>query len=240
MEHEVKQRTAAFGLGALAVAAVGLAYASFRSDIQAQTDRISGRSHLVLTEFGPIEFAVRGSGPPFLMIHGTGGGFDQALRFTEGLSGYQVIAPSRFGYLRSAFPPDPSSERQADAYAELLGHLHIEKLPVAGGSAGAFSAVQLALRHPERTSALILILPAANVRGRDPVEMSGLAEFMVRRMTMSDFLFRSATKIARKQMVGEGGHIWVGHERDLWREVASFAAENAPAESASNGAGQSR
>src|SRR3954453_15915269 len=36
---------------------------------------------------------------------------------------------------------DPSSEDETDAFAELLDSLHIEKLPVAGGSAGALSAV---------------------------------------------------------------------------------------------------
>jgi dienelactone hydrolase len=40
------------------------------------------------------------------MIHGTGGGFDQGLLFARRLvdAGYRVIAPSRFGYLRSDFP----------------------------------------------------------------------------------------------------------------------------------------
>ncbi len=170
--------------------------------MQEQSRRLSGRSEVVATSFGRLEYATRGQGPPFLMIHGTGGGFDQGLTFAEGLSGFRVIAPSRFGYLRSDFPADPSPERQADALAELLDRLRIDKAVVAGGSAGVLSAVQFALRHPERTSALVLIVPAANVRDRDPVEMSATAEFLVRQLTTSDFLFWSAAKISRDRMTG--------------------------------------
>ena len=32
-----------------------------------------------------MEYAIAGTGPPVLMIHGTGGGFDQGLAFAEPL-----------------------------------------------------------------------------------------------------------------------------------------------------------
>jgi 2-hydroxy-6-oxonona-2,4-dienedioate hydrolase len=177
---------------------------AFDQDERAAVGRLSGRSEVIATSFGPLEYAIAGRGPPVLMIHGTGGGFDQGLTFTERLLpyGYQVIAPSRFGYLRSDLPANPSSEHQADAFVELLDSLHIARLPVAGGSAGALSAVQFALRHPDRTSALILIVPAANVRGTDPVKMSTLQEFIVRRLATSNFLFWAGSKAARNQMIG--------------------------------------
>lgn len=194
------KRALLLALGALLAAAVAVSLLESR-DIRAAQERVTGRSHVVRTEAGALEYAVRGTGRPFLMIHGTGGGFDQGLTFTERLRGFRVIAPSRFGYLRSDFPADPSSERQADAFAELLDHLKIDKLPVAGGSAGALSAVQFALRHPERTSALILVVPAANVRNRDPVEMSPLMQWVVRRLMTSDLLFWSAMKLARDRMI---------------------------------------
>ena len=194
------KRPLLLALGSLLVVAATVAVLETRA-VSAAEQRVSGRSHTVQTESGTLEYAVRGTGQPFLMIHGTGGGFDQGLTFTEALAGARVIAPSRFGYLRSDFPSDPSSERQADAFAELLDHLKINKLPVAGGSAGALSAVQFALRHPQRTSALVLIVPAANVRGRDPVEMSPLTQWLVRRLTMSDFFFWSAMKLARDRLI---------------------------------------
>lgn len=114
----------------------------------------------------------------------------------------RVIAPSRFGYLRSNFPADHSSEAQADAFVELLDHLRLAKVVVAGGSAGALSAVQFALRHPDRTSALVLIVPAANVEGHDPNEMSPMQEWVVRRLVTSDFFYWSGRKVAPKKLIG--------------------------------------
>jgi len=177
---------------------------AFSRDIDMARRRTEGRSDVMTTSFGRLEYAATGTGPSLLMIHGTGGGFDQGLTFTEGLvrRGHRVIAPSRFGYLRSDFPDDPSSERQADAFAEMLDRLGIDRLAVAGGSAGALSAVQFALRHPDRCSALILVVPAANVRGTDPVEMTRLQRFLVGKMTTSDFLFWAGSKSMRDAMIG--------------------------------------
>ena len=186
---------------AIGAAAVGW---SFRSDIRNARENLEGRSKTIRTADGAMEYAVAGSGPPLLMIHGTGGGFDQGLLFTEKLAakGVKVIAPSRFGYLRSSFPADHSSEAQADAFVALLDHLKLDKVVIAGGSAGALSAVQFALRHPERTRGLILIVPAANVEGHDPNEMSPSQEWLVRELTKSDFLYWTARQVAPKQLIG--------------------------------------
>ncbi len=193
---------------AVAVAALlcsgAFVWFAFIRDFDAARRRTAGRSEVLATSFGQLEYAVSGTGPLVLMIHGTGGGFDQGLTFTEGLvrRGFRVVAPSRFGYLRSDFPNDPSSERQADAFAEMLDKLGIDRVPVAGGSAGALAAVQFALRHPDRCSALVLVVPAANVRGTDPVEMTALQQFLVREMTTSDLLFWTGVKLLPDQMIG--------------------------------------
>jgi pimeloyl-ACP methyl ester carboxylesterase len=113
------------------------------------------------TAAGPIEYAEKGAGSPLLSIHGAGGGFDQGLanaaEFVD--EGFRIIAPSRFGYLRTPLPPDTSPAAQADAHAALLSNLNIFKAIVAGVSAGARSAVELALRHPDSVTALVLIVP---------------------------------------------------------------------------------
>ena len=188
-------------LVAAAAIAAGLAY---RADLREAQRRVAGRSAVIQTRYGAMEYAEQGEGPPLLMIHGTGGGFDQGLSFSRDIiaDGIRVIAPSRFGYLRSSWPSDPSSERQADAFVDLLDRLRLRKVAVAGGSAGALSAVQFALRHPERTSALILIVPAANVEGHDPNEMSPLQEWLVRRLITSDFLFWTGKELMGRQLIG--------------------------------------
>lgn len=192
------------GLGAAVVLGGGDLITRFRRAVRTAEQRVSGRSIVVPTRFGNLEYAVAGAGRPLLMIHGTGGGFDQGLGFSQGLigRGLRVVAPSRFGYLRSDFPGDPSSENQAEALVELLDHLQIERLTIAGGSAGALAAAQLALRHPDRCAGLILLVPAANVHGRDPVRWSALQERLVRALLASDFLYWSALRTMPKRLIG--------------------------------------
>lgn len=190
-------------IAALVTLGAGCAVYDYLATVRKAEQRISGRSIVLPTSTGRMEYAVAGRGTPVLMIHGTGGGFDQGLTFTKRLlpHGFRVIAPSRFGYLQSDFPPDPSSERQADAFVELLDHLGIDRIAVAGGSAGALSAAQFALRHPERCAALIMVVPAANVRNRDPVRMTPTQEYAVRQLTGSNLLFWTATRVAQDQMI---------------------------------------
>jgi pimeloyl-ACP methyl ester carboxylesterase len=113
------------------------------------------------TVSGPIEYASAGTGPPLLLVHGASGGYDQGLLIGTAVagSGIRVIAPSRFGYLGTPLPRDASAAAQADAHAALLDVLGVERAVVAGVSAGAPSAVQLALRHPDRVGGLVLLSP---------------------------------------------------------------------------------
>jgi len=108
-----------------------------------------------------MEYAERGVGVPILSIHGAGGGYDQGMDNALDLVGehFRIIAPSRFGYLGAPIPVDTSSAAQADAFAALLRTLKIRRTIVVGVSAGARSAIEFALRHPDSVSALILIVP---------------------------------------------------------------------------------
>ena len=191
-------------LAGAALVGGGLTRRAFTRDLRALEARLRGRSRLLATRFGDLEFADVGEGAPLLMIHGTGGGFDQGLRFADRLltAGLRVIAPSRFGYLRSAFPEGASPERQADAFVALLDHLRIDRLPVAGGSAGALSAAWFARRHPDRCTGLVLLVPAANVAGRDPVTMPGWQTWAMDRLLGSDALFWSACRLMPRQLIG--------------------------------------
>jgi pimeloyl-ACP methyl ester carboxylesterase len=110
-----------------------------------------------------MQYGETGRGTPLLSIHGAGGGFDQGLANVADLvdGEFRVIAPSRFGYLGTPVPEDASPEAQADAHAALLDALGVDSSVVVGISAGARSAIALAAHHPERVSALILIVPAS-------------------------------------------------------------------------------
>lgn len=146
------------GVLAIAVFAVYLSYSAEISRMRARTES-SGR--VAETNIGRMEYAEKGAGVALLSIHGAGGGYDQGLDNALDLVGehFRIIAPSRFGYLGSDIPVDTSSAAQADAFAALLRTLKVKKAIVVGVSAGARSAIEFALRHPDFVSALILIVP---------------------------------------------------------------------------------
>ena len=145
--------------GGGSLAAGGSLALRYRHDIDAARARLAavGRT-AISTAFGAVEYADRGAGEPVLAIHGIFGGCDQGLLSVDDLlPGRRVIAPSRFGYLGSALPPGGSPADQADAYAALLDRLGIASGDVIAFSAGATSALQLALRHPGRVRHLAVM-----------------------------------------------------------------------------------
>jgi pimeloyl-ACP methyl ester carboxylesterase len=157
---------------------------------------------LAQTRCGPIEYGIAGTGPPLLFVHGAGGGFDQGLAFGADLAaaGFRVIAMSRFGYLRTPLPADASAAAQADAHASLLDALGIPRAAILGGSAGAPSAMQFALRHPDRTSALVLAVPAAyapRADGTSALTVPAGTQPLFSTALRSDFLFWAASLLLR-------------------------------------------
>lgn len=192
-------------LGAI-VAGLSAAMYCYQRDIQQARDRVASGSRIAQTPCGPIEYAVAGDGPPVLVVHGAGGGFDQGLDIGTPLveHGFRVIAMSRFGYLRTPLPADASPAAQADAHACLLDTLGIERVAVAGASAGAPSSMQFALRHPKRITALVMLVPAAYVPrpgGAPPVTTPSGTGFLIDMGLRSDFLFWAASRLARRTMI---------------------------------------
>jgi pimeloyl-ACP methyl ester carboxylesterase len=191
----------------LAAVAVAATYAVYRRDIDRSFERIASGSQIVQTPCGPIEYASAGEGDAVLVVHGAGGGFDQGMDIAKGLAagGMRVIAMSRFGYLRTPLAADASAAAQADAHACLLDALGIKRAAIFGISAGAPSSMQLALRHPERTRALVLMVPAAYVPragGAPSLKTPPWAGFLFDTALRSDFLFWAAIRLAPRAMIG--------------------------------------
>lgn len=151
-------RLALLLLGVFAAIVAGL----HLRDMAAIRARLAGASVVIETRAGPIEIAREGAGAPMLVIHGAGGGHDQGLLLARAMvgGGYAVIAPSRFGYLRSPLPADASTAAQADAFAALMDALGVKSASIVAMSGGVPPALQLAARHPERVSALVLLSSA--------------------------------------------------------------------------------
>ncbi|HLP44346.1 MAG TPA: alpha/beta hydrolase [Candidatus Deferrimicrobium sp.] len=136
-----------------------LVFVIYRWDMKRAYKRVQGKSTIIPSAYGDIEYTENGSGPAVLLIHGSGGGYDQGELFAQALLGNQFhcITPSRFGYLRSTFHKDASWDEQAHAYAFLLDHLHIKKVAVVAISHGGPSALLFGVLHPERVSSITLI-----------------------------------------------------------------------------------
>lgn len=193
----------ATAVGAAAVA--GGAYMLYRQDMNERSDALEAKSDIAETKLGSIEYAREGSGPTALVIHGAGGGYDQGLYLAHEMlgDGFDVIAPSRFGYLRTPVPPAASHSDQADAHAALLDKLGVRESIIMGVSAGAPSAIEFAVRYPERTTALILVVP----RTYDPANQVGVEQTPQNKTVIrlfensADFPYWAATKLGRKTLV---------------------------------------
>jgi pimeloyl-ACP methyl ester carboxylesterase len=194
-------RVALVLVGLLGAGATVLVYNSYDRDITLARERVSIGSQVVQTPCGPIEYASAGDGKPVLVVHGAGGGYDQGLDFAKTLvgGGFRVIAMSRFGYLRTPLPGDASAAAQADAHICLLDALGIQRAAVIGASAGAPSSMQFALRHPQRCTALVLLVPVAYVprpAGGPSMQTPAATAFLFDTALKSDFLFWAARKLA--------------------------------------------
>ena len=144
----------AAALGALLAAQIVRRYQRER---RLQAAQLRAQSEVVDTACGRMEYASVGDGPRLLFAHGAMGGYDHSLLVARLIRGFQVIAPSRPGHLRTPLATGRTPAEQADAYAALLDALHIPQIAMIGGSGGGPSALQFALRHPDRCWALVMV-----------------------------------------------------------------------------------
>jgi pimeloyl-ACP methyl ester carboxylesterase len=171
----------------------------YRKEISYAYQRVTEGSQLLVTENGEIEYSTEGEGPPVLLIHGAGGGYDQGLLMGQAFlgEGYQFIAVSRFGYLGSPLMDDATVEKQALLYDDLMNHLGVEKAIILGVSAGGPSALQFASDFPERSSALILVSAVSMFMGDD----IPLSTKVVNTIQKSDFAYWMVLKTFRTQFL---------------------------------------
>jgi len=160
-------------------------FTSWRSDRLAALDAVS---EIAQTGNGPMEFRVHGEGPAVIVFHDAPGGYDQAMLYGANLAdaGFQIVAPSRPGYLRTPLTTGLLPIHQAEAAASLLDMLGLPRVAVVGVGNGGPAAVAFALAHPERVRALVLI--SAIYKGHPPNEVPrrGYAAEWIRRSLTGD------------------------------------------------------
>jgi len=144
----------AYGLLVLLILGTGLVLVSYSNFSEERLTAIKTGSKILDTAAGPMEYQQIGNnGPVLLLLHGTPGGYDQAIP----IEGMRVLVPSRPGYLRTPLDTGRTPQEQADAYAALMDSLGIDQVIVMGASGGGPSAIAFAVRHPKRTVALIAL-----------------------------------------------------------------------------------
>jgi pimeloyl-ACP methyl ester carboxylesterase len=215
----------------LAAIAFAFLYSNFQEEILLAREKVLSdeNSKVIETECGPINYASDGpeDGPPVLVVHGALGGYDQGLLFGQPLAkqGFRIIAPSRFGYLRTPIPETVSISAQADAHACLLDALEIkEQVAVFGTSAGSSSSLQFALRFPTRVRALVLLVPAMYLPAQEEIQKPALQRVFPPGVMLLgvfgvfnfDFSFLIFTKLARSIMI----HLVLGTKRNIYNKAS--------------------
>ncbi len=190
-------------LGTLALAVVWVGV-SYMYDVRKAYQRVRGKSTVLRSARGNIEYTTGGSGIPVLVIHGGGGGFDQGQLLVDALLGneFQWIAPSRFGYLESSLPEGATWDDQATAYVRLLDHLGIERVAVVALSQGGASGLLLAALHPERVASLTcLSCGVVASSSADQVAANANGD-LLRRVFAHDYTYWPIAKFFKRQLMG--------------------------------------
>lgn len=115
---------------------------------------------------------------PFVFQHGMGGNTAQPLGYVGDQPPTPVVCLAARGHVPSDdLTADTASfDVFADDVIALADHLGLDRFPVGGISLGAGTALNLAVRHPDRVSALVLCRPAWLDRPQAELNQAGYRE----------------------------------------------------------------
>lgn len=114
-----------------------------------------------------LHYAIYGSGPPVLLIHG-GLGYSEiwGAQVTDLAKDHTVIVADSRGHGRSTRNAEPFSyDLMASDYLALLDYLKIEKTALVGWSDGGIIGLDIAMKHPERLTKLFAHAANSKVDG---------------------------------------------------------------------------
>lgn len=84
------------GIAVAFIAVLVLVTATYQWEMHHAYNRVKARGTVFASPYGDIEYAHGGLGPPVLVIHGSGGGYDQGELMVQAVLGdhFHWIAPS--------------------------------------------------------------------------------------------------------------------------------------------------
>lgn len=115
--------------------------------------------HRIRIHGHPIYYALRGSGPTLVLLHGGGDSGEHSFeRQLELFSmNHRIVAPDQVGQGRTPEVPGPLTySGMMDDTAVLLRKLGLKHVDVVGFSDGGILALMLAVRHPELVRRLVV------------------------------------------------------------------------------------
>lgn len=158
-------------------------YPRFRSEMNEARKELKAGSSIIQTAAGPIEYAEVGAHRPWERR-----GVRPRTHHWENLRRLR-LSPDRaitFGYLQSPLAANNGSPiAQADAYAALLDARSIEGAAVVAVSDGGPSALQFTIRHPERSTALVMM----SAKSKTPPQESKVQKLVFSTIFRSDYLY---------------------------------------------------
>jgi pimeloyl-ACP methyl ester carboxylesterase len=123
---------------------------------------LSGGERLVL------DGEVAGDGPPVVLLHGLSATRRNVVQGSRALlrRGYRLIAYDARGHGASSPAPAYDYAGLIEDLEAVLAELEVERAALVGSSMGAATAMAFAMRHPERSAAVVQITPAYNGAAR--------------------------------------------------------------------------
>lgn len=120
----------------------------------------SGASRFADVDGMSVHYRDEGSGPPIVLLHGTGASLHTWDGWAAALSGsHRVVRFDLPGFGLTG--PDPHGDYRIETYVDFLDHmaarLGLDRFALAGNSLGGQIAWRFALRHPDRVTSLILV-----------------------------------------------------------------------------------
>ena len=136
-----------------------------------------------------IYYAVRGSGPTLVFLHGGGdSGEHSFVRQLDVFSEHHhIVAPDQVGQGRTPDVPGPLSyTAMMEDTAELLRMLNLRHVDVVGFSDGGILALMLAVRHPEMVRRLVISGVNISPEGLRPEDLEELRATQIPKPTTID------------------------------------------------------